>query len=441
MSSSPALDLLLLPEWLVPVEPAGVVLRRHALGVRDGRIALLAAATPELRKNAREVRELPGCLLAPSLVNAHGHAAMSLLRGLADDLPLDSWLHEHIWPAEARWVDEQFVRDGGELAIAEQIKGGISCFADMYFFPEITSELVHNSGLRAQLSIPVLDFPTPGARDAEEALRKGLRLFDDLRQHPRIQVAFGPHAPYSVSDDKLRQVAMLAEELDTGIHMHIHETAGEIRQSLAQYGLRPLARLQRLGLLGPRLQAVHMTQLDEQDIAMLVENNCNVIHCPHSNLKLASGFCPVERLWQAGVNVAIGTDGAASNNGLDLLGETRTAALLAKAVSGSAAALNAHAALRMATLNGARALGLEALTGSLELGKFADLVAFDLSALEQQPLYDPVSQLIYSSGRHNVKHLWVGGKCLLDDRRLTRLDEQRLIATARSWAGRIAAPN
>ncbi|MEX6502139.1 TRZ/ATZ family hydrolase [Pseudomonas zhanjiangensis] len=432
------LDLLLLPTWLVPVEPAGVVLREHGLGIRDGRIVLIAPRAEALQHQALEVRELPGRLLTPGLVNAHGHAAMTLFRGLADDLPLSTWLEQHIWPAEARWVDERFVQDGTELAIAEQLKGGITCFSDMYFFPEVTSELVHKSGIRAQINIPVLDFPIPGARDANEALRKGLELFDDLKQHPRLKVAFGPHAPYTVSDDKLENIRMLAEELDAGIHMHVHETAFEVQQSLSQRGERPLARLARLGLLGPRFQAVHMTQVDEDDLELLATSNSSVIHCPESNLKLACGFCPVERLWQAGVNVAIGTDGAASNNDLDLLGETRTAALLAKAVAGSAAALDAHRALRMATLNGARALGLDDQVGSLELGKSADLVAFDLSGLAQQPVYDPVSQLIYASSRHCVEHLWVGGKQLLDGGRLTRLDEAQIIANAQAWGARIA---
>lgn len=433
------LDLLLLPTWLVPVEPAGVVLRDHGLGIRDGQIALIAPCSEALRHPATEVRELPQCLLAPGLINAHGHAAMTLLRGIADDLPLMTWLHEHIWPAEGKWVDEDFVRDGTDLAIAEQIKGGISCFSDMYFYPQTAAERVHNAGMRAQITVPVLDFPVPGALNAAEALRTGLQLFDDLKQHPRIRIAFGPHAPYTVSDDKLEQIRVLADELDAGIHMHVHETAQEVAEAVAKHGERPLARLARLGLLGPRFQAVHMTQIDDEDLALLVEHNCSIVHCPESNLKLASGFCPVERLWQAGVNVAIGTDGAASNNDLDLLGETRTAALLAKAVAGSATALSAHSALRMATLNGARALGLEPQTGSLELGKLADVVAFDLSGLAQQPIYDPVSQLIYASDRNCVKHLWVGGKQLLDDGRLTRMDESELIAKAREWGARIAS--
>lgn len=432
------LDILLLPTWLVPVEPAGVVLKEHGLGIRDGRIAFIGPRAAALKLQATEVRELPGMLLSPGLINAHGHAAMSLFRGLADDLPLMTWLEQHIWPAEAKWVDEAFVRDGTDLAIAEQLKGGISCFSDMYFYPKVASDCVHNSGMRAQIAIPILDFPIPGAGSADEAIRQGIELFGDLKHHPRIKITFGPHAPYTVCDANLEKIRVIAEELDAAIHMHVHETAFEVQQAVEKTGERPLARLGRLGLLGPRFQAVHMTQISEDDLVLLVESNTSVIHCPESNLKLASGFCPVERLWQAGVNVALGTDGAASNNDLDLLGETRTAAMLAKAVAGSATALDAHRALRMATLNGARAMGLENEIGSLEVGKAADIVAFDLSGLAQQPIYDPVSQLIYATGRDSVKHLWVAGKQLLDDRQLTRMDEQQLTATAIAWGRRIS---
>ncbi|MDB6144482.1 MAG: hydrolase, Atz/Trz family [Pseudomonas sp.] len=432
------LDLLLLPDWLVPVEPAGVVLKEHGLGIRDGLIVYIGPRAEALKQTALEVRELPGMLLSPGLINAHGHAAMTLFRGLADDLPLMTWLENHIWPAEAKWVDEDFVRDGTDLAIAEQLKGGITCFSDMYFFPQVASERVHTSGIRAQITVPVLDFPIPGARTTDEALHKGVELFNDLKLHPRIKVAFGPHAPYTVSDENLEKIRVLADELDAAIHMHVHETAFEVDQSVEQRQERPLARLSRLGLLTPRFQAVHMTQINDDDLALLVESNASVIHCPESNLKLASGFCPVERLWQAGVNVAVGTDGAASNNDLDLLGETRTAALLAKAVAGSATALDAHRALRMATLNGARAMGIQAETGSLEIGKAADIVAFDLSGLAQQPIYDPVSQLIYATGRECVSHVWVAGKQLLDNKRLTRMDEPALIETAKAWGRRIS---
>ena len=437
-STAAPLDLLLLPTWLVPVEPAGVVLKEHGLGIRDGRIAFIGPRAAALKLSASEVRELPGMLLSPGLINAHGHAAMTLFRGLADDLPLMTWLEKHIWPAETKWVDEAFVRDGTDLAIAEQLKGGITCFSDMYFFPKVASDCVHNSGMRAQIAIPILDFPIPGASSADEAIRQGIELFGDLKHHPRIKITFGPHAPYTVSDANLEKIRVIAEELDAAIHMHVHESAFEVQQSVEQTGERPLARLGRLGLLGPRFQAVHMTQISEDDLALLVESNTSVIHCPESNLKLASGFCPVERLWQAGVNVAIGTDGAASNNDLDLLCETRTAAMLSKAVSGSVTALDAHRALRMATLNGARAMGLEGEIGSLEVGKAADIVAFDLSGLAQQPIYDPVSQLIYATGRDSVKHLWVAGKQLPDNRQLTRMDEPQLTAMAIAWGQRIS---
>ncbi|TWC75305.1 5-methylthioadenosine/S-adenosylhomocysteine deaminase [Pseudomonas sp. SJZ103] len=437
-STAAPLDLLLLPTWLVPVEPAGVVLKEHGVGIRDGRIAFIGPRAAALKLSATQVRELPGMLLSPGLINAHGHAAMSLFRGMADDLPLMTWLEKHIWPAEAKWVDEAFVRDGTDLAIAEQLKSGITCFSDMYFYPKVASDCVHNSGMRAQIAIPILDFPIPGASTADEAIRQGIELFGDLKHHPRIKITFGPHAPYTVCDANLEKIRVIAEELDAAIHMHVHETAFEVQQAVEQSGERPLARLGRLGLLGPRFQAVHMTQISEDDLALLVESNTSVIHCPESNLKLASGFCPVERLWQAGVNVAIGTDGAASNNDLDLLGETRTAAMLAKAVADSATALDAHRALRMATLNGARAMGLESEIGSLEVGKAADMVAFDLTGLAQQPIYDPVSQLIYATGRDCVKHLWVAGKQLLDDRQLTRMDEQQLTATAIAWGKRIS---
>ena len=423
----------------MPVEPAGVVLKDHGVGIRDGRIVFIGPRAQALKLVATQTRELPDMLLSPGLINAHGHAAMTLFRGMADDLPLMTWLEQHIWPAEAKWVDADFVRDGTNLAIAEQIKGGITCFSDMYFYPKVASECVHNSGIRAQIAIPILDFPIPGASNADESLRQAVEMFADLKFHPRIKIAFGPHAPYTVGDENLEKIRVIADELDAAIHMHVHETAFEVHQAVEQNAERPVARLARLGLLGPRFQAVHMTQISDDDLAMLVESNSSVIHCPESNLKLASGFCPVERLWQAGVNVAVGTDGAASNNDLDLLGETRTAALLAKAVAGSATALDAHRALRMATLNGARALGIESDTGSIEIGKAADLVAFDLSGLAQQPVYDPVSQLIYATGRDCVKHLWVGGKQLLDDRRLTRLDEQQLCATARAWGERISS--
>jgi 5-methylthioadenosine/S-adenosylhomocysteine deaminase len=433
-------DTLISARWVVPVEPEGQVLEGHAVAVRRGRIVdLLPTEQARARYLPAVERDLPDHVLIPGLVNAHTHAAMTLFRGLADDLPLMRWLGEHIWPAESRWVSDEFVEDGTRLAVAEMLRGGTTCFNDMYFFPEDTGRVASALGIRAVVGLILIDVPTVWARDAGEYLAKGLDVHDRFRDDPLVRTAFAPHAPYTVSDEALTRVATLAEELDVPVHMHVHETAEEIRQEIGRHGVRPLARLERLGLLTPRLVAVHMTQLEPAEIEQIAEHGISVAHCPESNLKLASGFCPVERLLDAGVNVALGTDGAASNNDLDLLGEARTAALLGKAVAGSAAALDAWTALTLATLHGARALGLEDEIGSIVVGKAADLVAVDFSALETQPLYHPVSQLVYAAGRQQVSDVWVAGRHVLKDRQPTTFDEAEVRARARAWGERIAA--
>jgi 5-methylthioadenosine/S-adenosylhomocysteine deaminase len=371
--------------------------------------------------------------LIPGLINAHTHAAMSLMRGIADDRPLMEWLTDHIWPLEQKWMGEAFVRDGSDLAMAEMIRGGITCFNDMYFFPEVTAQQVIRCGMRAMLGMILVDFPSAWASGPAEYLEKGLALRDEWLNDSLVSFAFAPHAPYSVSDEPLLRVATLAAELELPIHMHLHETANEIEQSRQQFGMRPITRLKQLELLGPGYIAVHMTQLTDEEIALIAQTGASVVHCPESNLKLASGFCPVARLVDAGVNVAIGTDGAASNNDLDMMGEMRMTALLAKAVSGDASAIPARSALRMATLNGARALGLDADIGSLEPGKWADITAIRLDRIETQPLFDPVSDLVYAASRHQVSDVWVGGRRLLKDRQLTTLDIEDISQKARLW--------
>jgi len=362
---------------------------------------------------------------------------MSLFRGLSDDLPLMDWLTQHIWPAEAKWVNAEFVRDGVRLAAAEMLKGGTTCLNDMYFFPEDAAAVLREAGLRACLGLILIDFPTSYAQTPEEYFELGLKLHDKLRHDPLLSTAFAPHAPYSVSDGPLARVRTVNNELNLPVHMHVHETAREVIEAVAKTGMRPLARLDALDLLGPGLVAVHMTQLNDAEIARLAEAGASVVHCPESNLKLASGFCPVHKLLSAGINVALGTDGAASNNDLDMLGELRTAALLAKAVSGDATAVPAHTALRMATLNGARAMGLDAEIGSLLPGKAADITAIDLSALSSQPVYDPVSQIVYTACREQVTDVWVAGKRLLANRALTTLDEAAILRRAQDWRDKI----
>jgi 5-methylthioadenosine/S-adenosylhomocysteine deaminase len=433
-------DTLIHARWIVPVEPDGTALDHHSLAIRDGRIlAILPSATARSRYTARDSVELPTHALIPGLVNTHTHAAMSLFRGLADDLPLMDWLTKHMWPAEARWVSSEFVRDGVRLAAAEMLKSGTTCVNDMYFFPEDAAAVLREAGMRACVGLILIDFPTAYAQSADDYFDKGLKLHDSLRHDPLITTAFAPHAPYSVSDGALAKIRTVNNELNLPVHMHVHETAHEVDEAVARTGQRPLARLDALDLLGPALVAVHMTQLKDEEITRLAEAGASVVHCPESNLKLASGFCPVQALLKAGVNVALGTDGAASNNDLDLLDEMRVAALLAKAVSGDATAVPAHTALRMATLNGAKALGLDEQIGSLKPGKAADITAIDLSALSSQPVYDPVSQIVYSVGREQVTDVWVAGRRLLANRTLTTLDEAAILRRAQSWRDKIQA--
>jgi 5-methylthioadenosine/S-adenosylhomocysteine deaminase len=432
------IDTLITARWIIPVEPDGVTLEHHALAIDRGRIADLLPTTEALVKyQPRRIERLEHHALIPGLVNAHTHAAMTLLRGVADDLPLMQWLQEHIWPLEQKWIGEAFVRDGVQLAMAEMIRGGVTCFNDMYFFPEVVAREAVRAGMRAAVGMIVVDFPTAWATDADDYLRKGLALRDDYRHEPLIATVFAPHAPYTVSDEPLARIRTWSEELDCPVHIHLHETADEIHRSGQHYGMRPLKRLDQLGLVGPHLIGVHMTQLEDSEIARLAETGASVVHCPESNLKLASGFCPAAKLLAAGVNVALGTDGAASNNDLDLLGETRTAALLAKAVANDAAALPAHQALRMATLNGAAALGLAAETGSLAVGKSADVVAIGLEHIESLPIYNPVSDLVYAAGRQQVTDVWVAGRQLLKKRELLTLDATEIREKTLNWRDKL----
>jgi 5-methylthioadenosine/S-adenosylhomocysteine deaminase len=431
-------DTLLHARWIIPIEPAQRVLDRHSLAIRDGRIVdILPQAEATQRYRAAETLTLDRHVLLPGFVNAHTHAAMSLFRGLADDLPLMDWLQKHVWPAEAKWVGPEFVHDGTELALAEMLKSGTTCFNDMYFFPDATARAVQAAGIRACLGLILIDFPSAWAATPQEYLHKGLALHDDLKHHALISTALAPHAPYTVSDAGLEKARVYADELDIPVHMHVHETAHEVEQAHTANGQRPLERLGALGLLSPRLLAVHMTQLTDAEIGMLAQANVTVVHCPESNLKLGSGVCPVPALLAQGVNVALGTDGAASNNDLDMLGELRTAALLAKGASRDPTALPAHVALRLATLHGAKALGRDAEIGSLVPGKAADVIALDLSGLSTQPVYDPASQIVYSATRDQVTDVWVAGRRLLAGRQLTTLDEEAIRRKAQLWRDKI----
>ncbi|HQR50124.1 MAG TPA: TRZ/ATZ family hydrolase [Methylophilaceae bacterium] len=403
-------DLLIEARWIIPVMPRGVVLENSAIAIDQGRVmAILPIAEARQCFHALETVSLPTHVLIPGLINLHTHAAMSLMRGLADDVPLMTWLDAHIWPAEVELVSARFVHDGTLLACAEMLRGGVTCFNDMYFFPQAAAEAVERSGIRACLGLVLLEFPSGYAADADDYLSKGLAARDALRGRERITTCLAPHAPYTVSDRSFGKLLTYADQLGLNLHTHLHETREEISQSEAQYGLRPLQRLTGLGLLGPNLLVTHCVHLTLGEIETLSAQGCHVAHCPSSNLKLASGIAPISTLLAAGINIGIGTDSAASNNRLDMFSEMRLAALLAKA-AGDASTLKAGQALEMATLNGARALGLDDHIGSIEPGKLADLAAVDFSSPEMQPCFDPLSHLIYVAGREQVSHTWVAGE-------------------------------
>ena len=434
-----SVDTLICAAHVVPVESRGV-LGDHAVAVKDGRIvALLPTADALARYDAAEVVRLDRHVLMPGLVNLHCHAAMSLMRGIADDVPLMTWLQEHIWPAEAKHVNDEFVLDGSLVAMAEMIRGGITCVNDMYFFPEATARAALRIGMRASLGMIAIEFPSAYAPDANGYLQKGFAARDEFRGEPLLTFCLAPHAPYTVGDETLKRIAVLAEEIDVPIHCHVHETREEIAQGLAKDGMRPFERLRRLGVVGPRLIAVHAVHLEETELEVMARQGVSVAHCPSSNLKLASGVAPVSAMRGRGIRVGLGTDGAASNNRLDLFTEARTAALIAKAASGDAAAIPAAEAIEMATIEPARALGLDRRIGSIAPGKAADLIAVELSSLESLPCYDPVSHLVYAAGREHVTHVWIDGRVRLNERKLVDIDERDLENKARWWQKRLTA--
>ena len=431
-------DLVIKSKWIIPVVPREQVLTDHAIAVKDKKIlAIGPTESITTQYQCANTTSLDNHVLIPGLVNAHGHAPMTLLRGCADDIPLKEWLEKRIWPLERKFVDRQFVFEGATHAIAEMIRSGTTCFADMYFFPDEVAKAALAAHMRVQLASPVLDFPTAWAQGADEYINKATQLHDDYRYSELVSTAFGPHAPYTVSDEPLQKLGILAEELDLPIHIHLHETEQEIADALANDGRRPLQRLRELGLLSTRLNCIHATQLQDEEIKSLAEQGANVVHCPESNMKLASGLCPVDKLINQDINVGLGTDGAASNNDLDMFSEMRSAALMAKVVSKDARAVPAATALEMATINGAKALGLESDIGSLEIGKTADITAVNLDSINSQPVNNPISHLVYTVNPTQVSDVWCSGVRILDSGTLTTLDVNKIKQTAETWQTKI----
>jgi 5-methylthioadenosine/S-adenosylhomocysteine deaminase len=432
-------DLRIDARWLVPIARDGA-LEAHALVVDAGRIvALVPAAEADERYAPREAIELATHVVMPGLVNAHTHAAMTLLRGIADDMPLDAWLRERIWPAEMAHVAPDFVYDGTLAAAAEMLCGGVTTAADMYFHPEASARAWLAAGMRAVVGIPVLDFPMAGAVDADAHLARGLAARDAFKGAATLSFVLAPHAPYTVGDATLRNIVTIARETDLGIVTHLQETRAERDDALARDGMTPLARLDALGVTGPGFVAVHAVHPGAGDTERLARQGCHVVHCPASNLKLGAGIAPIASYVAAGINVALGTDGAASNNRLDMFDAMRLAALLAKGAGGDPTLLPARAVLRMATQHGADAFGLGASIGSLETGKLADLIAVDLASVATEPCYDPVSQLVHAASREHVTVVFVAGERVVANRAPTRIDVAAIAARARAWRDRIVS--
>jgi len=434
-------DTLIAARWCVPVEPAGCVLENHAVAIADDRIVgLLPIDEARRRFQPSTLIERPGHVLIPGLINCHTHAAMTLFRGFADDLRLEPWLHERIWPAEQRWVSAEFVRDGTELAIAEMLRGGITCFSDQYFFPEIVAETAIDLHIRAVVGTPVADFASAWAANAAEYLSKGSDLVHDrYADHPLISTCFAPHSTYALSDDSLTALRVLADQLDVPVQIHLHESAREVEDALCATGARPIERLARLGLLNSSLLAVHAVHVTTEEIQRLAAAGVAVVHCPRSNLKLANGIAPLAEYLDAGVCVGIGTDSAAGNNVLDVLSELCTASLVAKAATGDATVLGAEATLRLATIDAARALRRDHEIGSIEPGKWADMACVDLMRCNSYPVYDPVSQLVYTARPEQVSDVWVAGRHQLERGRLSGMDTDSIFKRSDEWHSRIIA--
>ncbi len=434
------IDTLLSARWVIPVEPAGATLPDSSVAIRDGKIVAVLPTREALNRfDPTEQQVLTDHILMPGLVNLHTHAAMTLMRGLADDLPLMAWLSKHIWPAEARHVSDAFVHDGTLLACSEMLRGGITTFNDMYFYPGASARAAIHAGMRASVGIIAIEFPTAYASDPDDYLSKGLATRDELRENDLISFCLAPHAPYTVSDRTFGRIRVMADELDLPVHVHLHETRDEIQGGVRDHGRRPISRLQDLGLVGPRLIAVHAVHLEESELQLLASSGASVAHCPSSNLKLSSGIARTARMLDLKINVGLGTDGAASNNRLDMFQEMRTAALLAKVHEGTAESVSAHTAIRMATLNGATALGLESAIGSLLPGKKADLCAISLTGPEMTPCYDPASHLVYAAGREQVTDVWVGGRHVLAERKPLQIDTVDLDNRIRLWQNKIGS--
>lgn len=432
------IDHLVHTKHIITCEENNRVLENHALAIHAGKIlAILPSEEAKQKYQADKEDNYSDHIVMPGLINCHTHIAMNVFRGLADDLPLMEWLQEHIWPAESKWVSEELVADASQLAMAEMIKGGTTCFNDMYFFLGATAKAAEIAGMRAHIGMTVITVPTAWAKTVDDYFAKGIEFYQQYKNHPLIVPTMAPHSTYSLDDDVLKRAKEVADQYKIKTNIHLNEDPADIAHSMQKYNKRSLQRAYEIGMVSSDLIAIHMTQITDADIEILLKTKPSIVHCPESNMKLVGGFCPVEKLTELGINVALGTDGAASNNDLDMFSEMRTAALLGKVVANDPRAVSAEKAMKMATINGAKALGIDHITGSLTAGKSADFIAINIEQIETQPLYNPVSQVVYATPRSQVTDVWVADKQLLKNRHLQTLDEKELLNKAHIWRKRI----
>lgn len=427
-------SIIISASWIFTSNSEGQLLSDYSIVIENDKIIDLVPQDKVFDEyEANDTYQLTDHILIPGLINTHTHAAMSLFKGFADDLPLQDWLNDYIWPAEKEFINSSFVKDGSILALSEMIKSGVTTFNDMYFFPDATAEAVKELGVRSNIGLVVLDFPTNYATDPEDYLLKGFEFRDKWRNEELITTSIAPHAPYSVSDEAFTLINTYSEELSINIHTHLHETQWEIEDSIEKYGITPVQRLNNLGIIGPSLMAVHCVHLNDQDMATLAKNKVSIVHNPSSNMKLGSGIADIAKMLKQNLNISLGTDSSASNNRLDIMEEMRLAALLIKGSTKSPESFSANEAIKMATINGAKALGLESIIGSIEKNKKADLVAIDLNSIENQPIYNPLTTFVYSSSRSDVSYVWIDGEIKLKDKKLVKIDEERIIQLAKKW--------
>ena len=426
--------------WVMPMNHKGVVLPQHSVLINEGKIVSVVPSAETEGIEADEVIRLPDHIVLPGFVNAHTHAPMHLLRGMGADLPLMDWLQTKIWPAEGKLMSPAFCYEGSLIAGAEMLESGITCASDHYFFSEDVARGLTEAGLKCSVSGIVIGFPSAMAKTTDEYIACAEKLFERFENDPKVRVTVGPHAPYTVDDAALIKVRELAQKHNAHIHMHVDETQSEIEGSLKQYGIRPIERLHQLGLLSEQFISVHTVKADDKELELLAKTGASVVHCPCSNLKLASGFSPIAKMMRMGINVAMGTDGVASNDKVDILGETRLAAMLGKAVCEDTTQMKVGDMLHAATLAGAKALGWDDRIGSIEKGKDADLIAVDLGNIDALPVFDPASQLLYSAGREDITHVWVDGTIVVKKQQsdgLRPIKREKAQKITKTWQNKI----